>query len=99
MWKQFAIAAHGIGNMPGVVKYATLSLKEEKYVVPVLRLLLIILADPRSSATTDETFELLSKIYDFREVKDKMFVAKCAQELEQTELAYLVVHAGEEVVA
>jgi hypothetical protein len=98
LWIDFAVVASKVDRLSDVVKYITLALKERKYNEAALNVLLVAFADERYAVEPVEVFGVLAKLYDFTDVKDKMFVAKAAQKAGQTELAYLVVHNNDEVI-
>jgi tetratricopeptide (TPR) repeat protein len=72
--------AERMGDKEKVIRCATLLLKEDKYqdgiLVPFLR-------DLKSSGTgvaDGELFKILDKLYDLKQLKDKLFVLRCAKD-------------------
>jgi len=72
---QTAMKRQDWGN---VVKYATLTLRQDKYQPDVLTPLIVVLRTQGVSATDSEIYALLGQLYDLNNVRDKVFVSKCA---------------------
>ncbi len=73
------------GDKAGAVRYGTLALKFNRYLEGVLLPLLDLLyKDPNT--TGSQTYDFLSKIYDFTNLKDRLFVIKAAKKLAYVEL-------------
>jgi len=78
LFVQTAIAAQGINNIEGLVRYTTMVLKEDNTMDDVLRSLIATLLTHGTS--DDELLSLLSKLYNFSNPKDLLFIGRAAKE-------------------
>ena len=85
LFAEFVNAAQGMGDTVNTIKYATMILAEDKTIVDILRPYVATLI--LSGASEDEVIGLLSKLYDFNDPKDVIFVARSAKDGGAIELA------------
>ena len=77
-FKELLIAAEGLGNFEGVVKYATILLIENKTLHGILGSYIVTLL--KHETPEDDVIKLLAKIYDFNDPQDVLLIARTAKE-------------------
>ena len=83
---QMVLVAEELGNVPEVIRCATLVLKEDKNQPLMLAPYINAFKRPGYETPTDEVFAILSKLYDFNNVKDKITVMRAANTAKDMEL-------------
>jgi hypothetical protein len=63
-----------------VIRCATLLLKEDKYQDGILVPFLRDLKSAGADVSDDEIFKVLERLYDLSQLKDKLFVLRCAKD-------------------
>ena len=86
LFYQMVITAEEMGNVNDVIKYATIALKEDKNQPGMLAPYIDAFRRPGYETSNDEVFELLGKLYDFNDVKDKLTVMRAAKTVGNMEL-------------
>ena len=90
---QMTLTAEELGNMSEVIRCATLALKEDKYQLGMLAPYIDAFSRPGYETPVDDIFEVLSKLYDFNEVKDKLTVMRAAKTTGNSQLLAKVLSA------
>jgi len=80
------LTAEELGNMQEVIRCATHVLKEDKYQHMMLAPYIQAFKRPGYETSDDEIFTLLTKIYDFSNLKDKLTVLQAAKASVNVEL-------------
>ena len=75
---QMALAAQGLDNVEGIIRYSTMVLKEDKTQDGVLKPYMWVLL--KNGTSEDELFGILSKLYDMGNPKDLMFIGRAAKD-------------------
>jgi len=78
LFRELAVSAQGCGDLPGLVRYATMLLMDDKTQLGVLAPYLSELI--KNNTQDDEIRELLSNVYDLNNPQDLMLVARAAKE-------------------
>ncbi|MCL2392514.1 MAG: glycosyltransferase family 2 protein [Oscillospiraceae bacterium] len=78
LFHQLAVAAQGLGDLPGLVRYATMALLADKTQSGVLSPYIGALL--KRDTSEDEVKLLLSKIYDMDNPKDLIIIARAAKD-------------------
>jgi len=78
LFMQLALAAEGLDNVEGVVRYSTMILKDEKNEVGVLKPYIWTLL--KHGTSEDELFDLMAKLYDMNNARDLMLVGRAAKD-------------------
>jgi len=78
LFSQLARAAQAMGDVQNLVKYCTMILLADKTQAGVLGSYIVTLT--QKGISDDEILTLLSKVYDFKSIKDMLFIAKTAKE-------------------
>ncbi|WP_373263663.1 glycosyltransferase [Hungatella hathewayi] len=97
-WELLALCYYKTGQLSPCVKCCVTLLKAEKYAgSPLLLLLRAFMEDERKvhpagqrAANVDEVAAFLDKLYDFSNLKDRMFLLKIAEEAEYKDMVSLV---------
>ncbi len=76
-------------DMQKAAYYATLSLRAERYQDSVLESFLIILKND-SATSAEQTYGFMGKLYDFDNLKDRLYVLKAAVKIKYPELEELL---------
>lgn len=80
MYKGALKCAIEIGDKAQIVKYIILLLGTDKYQDEMLRNLFVLLQeDGKEKKTADGSFRIAGQLYDFNNLKDKLYVFKCAK--------------------
>jgi len=82
---EMVTAANGLGDVAGIVKYATMVLMDEKALPEILKPYIVTLLE--NDTTEDEVVSLLSRIYDLSDPKDIVFIARAAKDCGAIDLA------------
>jgi hypothetical protein len=90
------LAAQGLGDKYNIIKYASLILHIDKTKQDILGPFIVLLL--RGDATGDEIINRLSKIYDFNDPNDLMFIARTAKDCGAIQLAQLMVSFAGEII-
>jgi tetratricopeptide (TPR) repeat protein len=90
---QMVLTAEELGDLQNVIHYATLTLKEDKYQPQMLAPYIGAFRRSGYETSDDEIFELLGKIYDFKNTKDKLTVMRAAKTAGNMELVAKVLSA------
>jgi len=88
LFVQLMVAAQGIGNVEGVVRYSTMVLKEDNSIRSVLATLVVTLL--KHDTSEEDVIGLLAKLYDFTSPKDLLFLARTAKEVGALALARMI---------
>ncbi|MCL2151658.1 MAG: glycosyltransferase family 2 protein [Oscillospiraceae bacterium] len=91
---QMALAAQGLENVEGVVRYSTMVLREDKNYEGVLKPYIWILL--KHGATEDEVLGLLAKMYDMDNPGDLVFIGRAAKDCGAISLARRVLGLAQE---
>jgi len=75
---QMAIAAHGLDDVEGVVRYSTMILTEDKSITSILKHYIWTLL--KHGVSEDDVTDLLKKLYDFSDPKDLMLIGRAAKD-------------------
>ena len=75
---QMAIAAQGMENAEGIIRYSTMVLREDKENDGVLKLYIWVLL--KHDTPEDDIIGLLAKLYDMGNPKDLMFIGRAAKD-------------------
>ena len=78
IFAQLVIAAEGMRNVEGIVRYATMILTAEKDTPTALGGYIKTLLD--NNVSEDEVFALLGKLYDYKNPQDLMLIARAAKD-------------------
>jgi hypothetical protein len=81
------LTANELGDTANVIRCATHILKSDKYLPGILQPFLSALKTPGKEASDDEIIELLSKLYYFNNIKDKLFIIRAAKDAGCAEIA------------
>jgi len=87
---QMVLTAEELGNMPEVIRCATLVLKEDKYQHLMLAPYINAFNKPGYETSADEIFVLLGQLYDFNNLRDKLTVLQAAKSSGNLELVNIV---------
>ena len=94
LFMQMALAAQGIENVEGVVRYSTMILKEDKNDVGVLKPYIWVLL--KHGTSEDELFDLLAKLYDMSDTKDLMLIGRAAKDCGAVSFARRILSMAQE---
>jgi tetratricopeptide (TPR) repeat protein len=97
MFVQMAIAAQGLENIEGVIRYTTMVLKEDKGDIGVLKPYIWMLL--KHNTTEDELIDLLAKLYDLNDPKDLMFIGRAAKDCGALQIARRVLGMAQEAIS
>ena len=78
LFNQLVLAANGLDDVEGVIKYATMTLTADKTQDRVLRPYIATLL--KNKVTEEELIGLLAKLYDYSSPRDLMFIARAAKD-------------------
>jgi tetratricopeptide (TPR) repeat protein len=81
-------------DWPNAVRYATLTLKEDKYLLNILTALIVILRTQGAQASDSELFGVLSKLYNLDDLKDQLYLARAAKDAGDAALLRMVTEHG-----
>ena len=87
LFYELAICAYHLNDMIGIVRYATLTLKQDRQKEDIL--LILMQSFLRAGVSARNLFELLQNIYQFNTLKDKLFVLKHVKITGNQELYHL----------
>ena len=90
MFYQMTITAEALGNISEVIRCATLALKEDKYQQGMITPYIAAFNRSGYETSASEIFELLSKLYDFDNLKDKLTVMQGAKSVGNVDLVQLI---------
>jgi tetratricopeptide (TPR) repeat protein len=93
---QMALAAQGLENVEGVVRYSTMVLKEDKNFEGVLKPYIWTLL--RHGTSEDDILGLLAKLYDMSNPKDLIFIGRAAKDCGAILLARRILEIAQEMV-
>jgi len=96
IYGQLLLAAQGLGDISGIIMYATLMLKTDKTRFDILCPYIFTLIN--HSASVDELIGLLMSIYDLNDPKDLMFIARAAKDIGAVDLARMIMTLAGEVM-
>ena len=85
------LTAEELGNLAEVIRCATLVLKEDKYQPLILAPYIQAFNRPGYQTSAEDIFQLLNKLYNFEETKDKVAVMRAAKDAGNMELVGKVV--------
>ena len=85
VYRVLAYAYKGLGVLPQSVRYSTIALRADKRKAMPLALLLQLFAEDQGT-TAAAALEFLSKIYDFSDVMDRLFVLQVTKKAPYPEL-------------
>ena len=86
---QMAMAAQGLENVEGIIRYATMVLKEDKNNEGVLKPYIWTLL--KHGTSEDELLGLLEKLYDMDNPKDLIFISRAAKDCGAIPLARRII--------
>ena len=86
LFYNMVLVAEELENVPEIIRYATLVLKEDKYQHLILAPYIQAFNRTGYKTSADEIFSLLDKLYDFNNTKDKITVMRAAKNAENMEL-------------
>jgi glycosyltransferase involved in cell wall biosynthesis len=72
--------AQRLGDQEKIIRCATLLLKEDKYQDGILTPFLRDLKSAGADVADDEIFKILERLYDMKQLKDKLFMLRCAKD-------------------
>ena len=84
------LTAEELGKVDEVIRCATLILKEDKYQPGVLAPYIAAFKRPGYEVSDEEILDLLRKIYDFNNIKDKIEILKAAKTVKNMHLVGLI---------
>ena len=90
---QMTLTAEEMGDITEVIRCATLALKEDKYQMGMLAPYINAFNRTGYETPADDIFEILSKLYDFSNTKDKITVMRAAKTVGNLPLASKVLSA------
>jgi hypothetical protein len=93
---QMALAAQGLENVEGVVRYSTMVLNEDKNYEGVLKPYIWTLL--KHGTSEDDVLGILSKLYDMNSPKDLMFIGRAAKDCGAIPLARRVLGMAQETI-
>ena len=93
---QMAIAAQGLGDPQGIIRYSTMVLSEDNSHEDVLRSYIKTLLVHDTSE--DDVIGLLERLYNFSNPKDVMFLARAAKDCGAIQLARSLVEMAQQTL-
>ena len=90
---QMMIASKGLGDLPGVVRAATMTLTADKTQDGVLNNYIAALL--KNNISHDEIVQLLSKVYNMNDQRDLLFIARAAKSCNALEFAKYIIGLAE----
>jgi glycosyltransferase involved in cell wall biosynthesis len=82
--------AQKLGDQEKIIRCATLLLKEDKYQDGILTPFLRDLKSSGRNASDEEIFKILERLYDLKQLKDKLFMLRCAKDAGNAELSVML---------
>jgi FkbM family methyltransferase len=96
LYGQLLSAAQGLGDVESVIHYAGIVLASDKNKQSILSPYIYTLKKHGSSE--EEIVDLLSKVYDFSDPNDLMFIARAAKDCGEADFARLIMAFAQEVL-
>jgi hypothetical protein len=94
---QMAIAAQGMDNIEGIIRYSTMVLKEDNDNIGVLKPYIWTLL--KHGASEDDVIGLLEKLYNMNDPKDLMYIGRAAKDCGALPLARKVLSMAQEAIS
>ena len=88
LYEQLVVATYSKKEWAKVVKYGTLALKLDAYSEKMLNLILDVFY--KNKENPEGIYSFLSKLYDFNQMKDKLFVIRSEMKLKQVALKHIL---------
>jgi len=96
IYGQLLLAAQGLGDISGIIMYATLMLKIDKSRLDILCPYIFTLTS--FNVSIDEMIGLLMSIYDLNDPKDLMFIARAAKETGAIDFAKTIIEMTRKIM-
>ena len=84
------LCAQMLENQAGVIRYAALLLKEDKYQDEILMPLICELRQPETGVSAEEVFKLLETLYNMEDPQERLFLLRRVKETNDIDLFYLI---------